>query len=108
VQQPVVVVRVGLRNGEARVYLRAGDEDAPRYVLRLLGVFKLSDSLPRNQAVQITDDFPHGSFGWDVPGGEPHHSVRISARDDAGSLIALAREVEYRTVDLSEALNWPG
>ena len=107
-QQPLAVDRVGLRMIEARVYLRAVGDDAPRYVLRLLGVFKLFDSLPRGQAVQITDYYPHGSFGWDVPDGEPHHSVKISAGDGVGFLMALSREVEYRMADRSEALNWPG
>jgi hypothetical protein len=104
----LVLARVGLRRDEARVYLRAPGEDVPRYVLRLLGVFKLFDSLARGQAVQITDDFAHGSFGWDVPDQEPHHSVQVKAGDDAGVLMALAREVEYRMADRSEALNWPG
>ena len=109
VRQSLVVARVGLLKDEARVYFRADGEEAPRFVLRLLGVFKIVDSLPRDRAVRITDQFPHGSFGWNAPGGEPHHSVRISAGDDAGLLMALARGVEYRTTaDRSEALNWPG
>jgi hypothetical protein len=107
-QQPLGVARIGVLKNEVRVYLRADGDDAPRYVLRMIGVFKLFDSLPRGQAVQITDYFPHGSFGWDVPNGEPHHSVKLSAGEGVGFLIALSREVEYRMADRSEALNWPG
>jgi hypothetical protein len=66
-QQPLVVVRVGLRNNEMRVYLSADGEHPPRHVLRLLDVFKLFDSLPRGLTVRISHHFPHGSFGWDVP-----------------------------------------
>lgn len=105
-EKPLLVARVGLRNDEARVYLRVEGEEVPHYVLRLLHVFKLFDSLPRGKAIEITDNFPHGSFGWDIPHGEPHHCVKISAGD--GFLMALAREVEYRMADRSEALNWPG
>jgi hypothetical protein len=107
-QQRLSVVRVGLLKNEARIYFRADGDDAPRHVLRLIGIFKLFDSLPRNQSVQITDHFPHGSFGWDVPNGEPHHSIKLSAGDDVGFLMALSREIEYRMADRSEALNWPG
>lgn len=107
-QRPLVVARVGLLKTEARIYLRADGDDTPRYVLRLIGVFKLLDSLQREQAVQITDCFPHGSFGWDVPNGEPHHSIKLAAGEGAGFLTALAREVEYRMADPSEAINWPG
>jgi hypothetical protein len=106
-QRPLFVARVGLRQDEVRVFLYREGEDAPRHVLRLSRVFKLFDRLPRGQAVEITDTFPHGSFGWDVPGGIPHHSVKISAGEDR-SLMVLAREVEYYMADRSEALNWPG
>jgi hypothetical protein len=107
-QQPLAVARVGLLKNEARIYFRADGDDAPHYVLRLIGVFKLFDSLPRNHAVQITDHFPHGSFGWDVPNGEPHHSIKLSAGEGVGFLMALSRDIEYRMADRSEALNWPG
>lgn len=107
-QQPLAVARVGLLKNEARIYFRADGDDAPRYVLRLIGVFKLFDGLPRNQAVQITDHFPHGSFGWDVPNGESHHSIKLSAGEGVGFLMALSREVEYRIADRDEALNWTG
>ena len=106
--QSFTFVRVGLRRDEARVYFRAEGEDEPRFVLRLIGVFKLFDSLPRNVAVQINDQFPHGSFGWDVPDGLPHHSIKISAGEGIGFFMALSREVEYRIADRSEAINWPG
>jgi hypothetical protein len=104
----LVVARVGLLKTEARIYLRADGDDAPRYVLRLIGVFKLFDNLQRDQPVQITHFFPHGSFGWDVPNGEPHHSIKLGAGEGGGFLMVLAREVEYRMADRSEALNWPG
>jgi hypothetical protein len=104
----LAVARVGLLKDQARIYFRADGDDSPRYVLRLNGVFKLVDSLPRNEAVQITDHFPHGSFGWDVPEGEPHHSIKLSAVEGVGFLMALSREIEYCMADRSEALNWPG
>jgi hypothetical protein len=107
-QYALAVERVGLLKDEARVYLRAEGDDAPRYVLRLVGVFKLFDSLQRGRVVQITDDYPHGSFGWDVPNGEPHHCVKISAGEGDGFVMALSRGVEYRMADRCEALNWPG
>ena len=77
-------------------------------MIRLLGVFKIFDSLQRGQAVEITDYFPHGSFGWDVPGGVPHHSLRIGGVNGGGMIMALVREVEYRIAEPSEASNWPG
>jgi hypothetical protein len=39
---------------------------------------------------------------------EKYHSIKISVGDDAGFFMALARGVEYRQADRSEALNWPG
>jgi hypothetical protein len=102
------VDRVGLRKDEARVYLSDDGGHAPRYVIRLLGVYKFYDSISRGREIRISDEFPHGSFGWDVPNGEPHHSVKISADSDTGFFMALAREVEYRMADRDEAINWPG
>jgi hypothetical protein len=99
---------VGVLKDEARIYFRAEADEAPRYVLCLHGLFKLFDRLPRGRAVQITDHYPHGSFGWDVPAGNRYHSVKIATVEGAGILMALAREVEYRTADKSESLNWPG
>jgi len=106
-QQTFVVTRVGMLKNEVRIYLRANGEDVPRYVMRLIGVFKFSDALQREQAIQITDYFPHGSFGWDVPHDEPHHSIMLSS-GKGGSLLALAREVEYCMAEKTETLNWPG
>ena len=104
----LVVSRTGLLNSEARIYLRTAEEEIPRHVIRLRGVFKLFDSLPRGLLVQISDDRECGSFGWDIPDGESYHSVRIDAIDYVGSILVLARAVEYGKADLAEALNWPG
>jgi hypothetical protein len=107
-EKTLAVDRIGLLKNEVRIYLRADGDDIPRYVLQLLGVFKLFDNLPRGQAVQISECYPHGSFGWAAPDDEPHHSVKISAGEDVGIFMAVSREIRYRMADRSEALNWPG
>jgi hypothetical protein len=107
-QQPLLVTRVGLRRDEARFYLTAAGGNVPRYVIRLVGVYKIYDSLTRGREVQISDEFPHGTFGWDAPDGAPHHSVKITVDGDASFFMALTREVEFGMADRDEAMNWPG
>lgn len=44
----------------------------------------------------------------DIPNGEPHHSVKLSADEGFGFLMALSRDVEYCMANRPEAHNWPG
>src|SRR5262249_18299389 len=106
---PLLVDRVGFREGELRVYLRPVAETGPYYVLQLEDVASFFDSLPRGAEVRISDWPKHGSFGWWLPADDPHHSVKVAAIGaGSGFFMALARRVVYRLADESEAFNWPG
>ena len=106
---PLLVDRVGFLQGELRVYLRHITKSGPHYVLQLEEVASFFDSLPRGVEVRITDYPEHGSFGWWLPAGDPHHSVKVAtAGVGSGFFMALARRVVYRVAEESEAFNWPG
>ncbi len=106
---PLLVERVGFRQGELRVFFRPIAAAGPRYVLQLEGVASFYDSLPRGAEVRISDWPRHGSFGWWLPADDPHHSVKVTAVGaGSGFFLALARRVVYRVADEPEALNWPG
>ena len=106
---PLLVSRVGFQQGELRLYLHPVAAAAPHYVLQLEEVASFFDRLPRGAEVRITDWPEHGSFGWWLPGDDPHHSVMITAVGaEAGFFLALARRVVYRVGGESEAVNWPG
>jgi len=106
---PLVVERVGFRQGELRLFLRPAGAAGPRYVLHLEEVASFCDSLQRGIEVRISDWPQHGSFGWWLPGDDPHHSVKVTAVSPGnGFFLALARRVVYRVAGESEATHWPG
>jgi hypothetical protein len=106
---PLLVDRVGFRQGELRIYIRPVAKAGPHYVLQLEEVASFFDSLPRGAEVRISDWPKQGSFGWWLLAGDQHHSVQVAAVGaGAGFFMALARRVVYRVADESEALNWPG
>ena len=107
-QQPFRVTHVGLLKSEVRVYLRPVGAASPCLVLRMREVAMFFDSLPRGAKVQVTSEFPAGSFGFRLRANDPHHSVKISAVEPAsGFFLGLARTVEYGSADPDEAANWP-
>ena len=106
---PLLVDRVGFRQGELRLFLRPVAQPGPCYVLQLEEVASFFDSLPRGAEVRVSDRPQHGSFGWWLPAGDTHHSVEVAAVGPAsGVFLALARRVVYRIAHPPEALNWPG
>lgn len=106
---PLLVNRLGFRQGELRLYLRPVADTAPHYVLQLEEVASYYDNLPRKVEVRISDWPTHGSFGWWLPADISHHSVKVSAVGaEAGFFLALARRIVYRVAGESEAINWPG
>jgi hypothetical protein len=108
-QTPVVVYRVGLLQGELRLFPRPMTDALPIYVLQLQEVASFFDSLPRGVEVRVRDSSEHGSFGWWLPADDPHRSVTISpVGNDSGVFVALARRTIYRISANSEDANWPG
>ncbi len=106
---PLLVDRVGFRRGDLRIYVRPVAKAGLCYVLHLEEVASFVDSLPRGVEVRISDRPEHGSFGWWLPAGDPHHSVQVATVGaGSGSFLALARRVVYRVADEAEAVNWPG
>lgn len=112
---PLLVDRVGFLHqvgrprGELRVFLRPVAWPRPCYVLQLEEVASFFDGLPRGAEVRISDWPTHGSFGWWLPAGDPHRSVKVAAAGPgSGFLMALARRVVYRVAGRDESLNWPG
>jgi hypothetical protein len=107
---PLVVERVGFLKGELRLYLQPAAAAGPCYVLQLEEVAAFYDRLPRGTVVRMSHSLEHGSFGWWLPPGDPHHQVKVATvtPEPAGCFLALARRVVYRLAERDEALNWPG
>jgi hypothetical protein len=106
---PMVAWRLGFREGELRLYLRAVAPSEDYYVIQFEGVAAFYDALPRGRVVRISDRPGPGSFGWWVASDEDCRSVRVSANGaEPGLLLVLARHVEYHIAGAEEVTNWPG
>ena len=96
-RQRLILVRIGFLRGEVRLFLLSEEDAVPRHVIQMNEVASFYDSLQRGAEIRISDLPEHGSFGWWLPPGNSHHSIKVSGVNDAsGFFLALAKQVEYR------------
>jgi hypothetical protein len=108
-RMPLVARRLGFREGEPRLYLRAVTPSEDHYVIQFEEVAAFYDALPRGHEVRISDRPGPGSFGWWLASDGECRSVMVSANGaEPGLLLVLARRVEYRVAGAAEGTNWPG
>lgn len=101
--------RAGFLKSEFRLYFRLENDQFPTHVMLLKGVASFYHNLQIETEIRISVWTEHGSFGWWLPPNDPHHSIKISSiNPNHGSLLALAKQVEYGLAGADEAHNWPG